>query len=73
MLGIDGYLSRFEGDRIARNMSGDLGRRILEMYRAVNGPDWRWFEDRLTYCNAKLPHALLVTGSARVSSLPAGS
>ena len=23
--------------------------------------DWPWFEDRLTYCNARLPQALLVT------------
>ncbi len=30
-------------------------------------PSWPWFEDRLTYCNARLPQALLASG-ARMGS-----
>jgi len=29
----------------------------------VQSADWPWFEDRLTYCNARLPQALLVSAS----------
>ena len=28
--------------------------------RAPYGPDWQWFESRMTYANAVLPHALFV-------------
>jgi len=34
----------------------------MDLYRRHVGPDWVWFEDVVTYCNAKLPHALLLCG-----------
>ena len=64
LLGIDGYLCRFQGDRRARKVLVDLAGRLLKMYQSSSSPDWRWFEDRVTYCNAKLAHALLVSGTA---------
>ncbi len=33
------------------------------MFHRTSDSEWPWFEDRLTYCNARLPHALLVSGS----------
>ncbi|HSD87917.1 MAG TPA: hypothetical protein VLB44_10405, partial [Kofleriaceae bacterium] len=33
----------------------------LDLFRRSTSPGWPWFEDRLTYCNARLPQALLVT------------
>jgi hypothetical protein len=41
-----------------------LADRLVSLYRQARADDWRWFEDRLTYSNARLPHALLVTGKA---------
>ena len=32
------------------------------LYQANSLPDWKWFEDVLTYDNAVLPHALFVAG-----------
>ncbi len=64
LLGIDGYLRCFEGDWRARRVLGDLSGRLLKMYRANSSPDWRWFEDCVTYSNAKLPHAMLLSGTA---------
>ena len=32
-------------------------------HRESSRDDWPWFEDRLTYCNARLPQALLVAGA----------
>lgn len=36
--------------------------RLLRLYRDGRTDSWRWFEDRLTYDNARLPHALLAAG-----------
>jgi hypothetical protein len=34
--------------------------RLLECYHRSVRPDWQWFESRMTYANAVLPHALFV-------------
>lgn len=34
--------------------------RLLESYRRSQRPDWHWYESRMTYANAVLPHALFV-------------
>ncbi len=36
-----------------------LADEILVSYEATAAGDWRWFEDRLTYDNARLPEALI--------------
>ena len=64
LLAIHEYLKRFAGDRTASNLREVLAERLLECYRSHSSSDWPWFEDRLTYCNATLPHALLVCGQA---------
>jgi hypothetical protein len=35
-------------------------RRLAECYQRALRPDWQWFESRLTYANAVLPHALFI-------------
>ena len=62
LLGIHEYLQRFHGDRLARNHMQILATRLHDLYKANNDAEWRWFESSLTYCDAKLPHALLVSG-----------
>ena len=42
----------------------------MEMYRANSEPEWPWFENTLTYCNAKLPHALLLARDVNGLSTP---
>jgi hypothetical protein len=34
--------------------------RLVECYNNALRPDWQWFESRMTYANAVLPHALFV-------------
>jgi glycosyltransferase involved in cell wall biosynthesis len=45
-----------------RQLLAALGERLMAAYRfhAVDG--WRWFEDDLTYDNARLPQALIAAG-----------
>jgi hypothetical protein len=61
-LAIHEYRKRFGGDRVARRLMETLSKRLLEIYRRNYAADWPWFEYSLTYCNAVLPHALLVCG-----------
>jgi glycosyltransferase involved in cell wall biosynthesis len=64
LLAVEEYLKRFAGDRAARGLRESLASRLLKLYRDNSAADWQWFEDRLSYCNAVLPHALLVSGHA---------
>jgi glycosyltransferase involved in cell wall biosynthesis len=62
LLGVAEYLQRYSGDSAAENTRRVLADRLMDAYRASCADDWWWFEDALSYCNAKLPHALLTTG-----------
>lgn len=64
IIGIQEYLQRFAGDRRASQVRKELSRRLLTLYQSHHSDEWRWYEDRLTYCNAALPHALLLCGQA---------
>jgi glycosyltransferase involved in cell wall biosynthesis len=64
LLGIQGYLDSYPGDRDAQKIRSTLSLRLLQMYESVRKPDWKWFEDVLAYGNARLPQAMLLVGSA---------
>jgi hypothetical protein len=64
LLAIQEYLKRFAGDRVARRLREVLSERLLSLYQRNYAADWPWFEYSLTYCNAVMPHALLVSGQA---------
>ncbi len=62
LIGIHEYLRRFSGDRRANQIREELAERLLTLYRSHHSDKWRWFENGLSYCNAALPHALLMCG-----------
>jgi hypothetical protein len=62
LLGIDEYLRAFQGDSGVQSMRQRLAERLLALHRHQGDAEWPWFEDRLTYCNARLPQALIVSG-----------
>jgi len=64
LIGVHEYLRRFAGDRMAGQVREALAGRLLALYQSHRADDWRWYEDRLTYCNAALPHALLLCGQS---------
>lgn len=63
ILGIDEYLRAFGGDSSIEARQRELADQLLGLYRHTARPDWCWFEDSVTYCNARLPQALLVAGA----------
>ena len=64
IIGIQEYLHRFAGDSRANQVREELSKRLLTLYQSHHSDKWRWYEDQLTYCNAALPHALLLCGQA---------
>jgi glycosyltransferase involved in cell wall biosynthesis len=64
LLGIHEYLQRLSGDRLAQQIRETLTTRLMELFDRTTGTDWPWFEDVLSYDNAKLAHALILSGRA---------
>jgi glycosyltransferase involved in cell wall biosynthesis len=64
LIGIHEYLRRLSGDRAANQTREALTARLMDLFQKAAHPDWPWFEEELSYDNAKLPHALILTGRA---------
>jgi hypothetical protein len=64
LIGIHEYLRRFAGDRRAGQVREELAGRLLRLYQSHRSDEWCWYEEGLTYCNAALPHALLMCGQS---------
>jgi glycosyltransferase involved in cell wall biosynthesis len=63
LLGIEQYLHAFEGDRSVQAAGRAIAERLLSLFRRTDQPEWPWFENSVTYCNARLPQALIATAS----------
>jgi glycosyltransferase involved in cell wall biosynthesis len=64
LIGIHEYLRRLSGDSLVNQTRETLTFRLMELFERTAQPDWRWFQEDLTYDNAKLPHALILSGRA---------
>ncbi len=64
LLGIDEYLRRLSGDSLVNQTRDTLTSRLVELYEKNTQTDWCWFEQGLSYDNAKLAHALILSGQA---------
>ena len=62
LLGIHSYLQRLSGDSFVTQTRETLASKLMDLFDRVAKPDWRWFEEELSYDNAKLAHALILTG-----------
>jgi len=62
LIGVDQYLRRLSGDRRAGQMRESLTAKLMQQYADASTGDWHWFEDKVSYTNAKLPHALILSG-----------
>ena len=65
LLGADAYLSQYPGDDASRELLEQSAERLFEVRQNYASEEWPWWEDSLTWGNAKLPHALL-RGGARL-------
>src|SRR5438309_2031140 len=64
LIGIHEYLHRLSGDSQVNQTRATLTSRLMELFDRTARPDWLWFEEELTYDNAKLAHAVSLSGRA---------
>ena len=64
LIGIHEYLRHRNRDCPANDLRKDLTNRLVAIFDSVAAPGWTWFEEGLSYDNAKLAHALIVSGHA---------
>ncbi len=62
LIGIDEYLRRLSGDRRVTQIREALTAKLVQRYNDAATEEWPWFEDTVSYANAKLPHALILSG-----------
>lgn len=63
LLGIDAYLNAFQGDTGVEAVRKVLADRLRGLRARHQAEDWPWYEEHVTYDNARLPQALIVTGT----------
>ncbi len=61
-IGIHEYSRRLSGDRSVCQIREALVARLMDIFDRASHPDWPWFEEELSYDNAKLAHALILGG-----------
>jgi len=64
LMGIHEYLRRLSGDSLVNQTREMLASKLMNQFGHNAKPDWCWFEEELSYDNAKLAHALIVSGRA---------
>ncbi len=64
LLGIHAYLRRQPGDHHTIETRALLADRLLKRFEAHSRDDWHWLADDATYDNARLPHAMIISGHA---------
>jgi glycosyltransferase involved in cell wall biosynthesis len=62
LIGIHEYLRRLSGDRVASQIRETLVSRLMRPFEEAED-QWPWCEDAVTYDNAKVAHALIVSGA----------
>lgn len=68
LLGLDGYCTARKDDDFAQRVRLLLADRLIDLLACVETDDWVWFEEGLSYDNARLPQALLLAGLATGTS-----
>jgi glycosyltransferase involved in cell wall biosynthesis len=64
LIGIHEYLHRLSGDSLVNQTRETLTCRLMNLLGSNAKPGWCWFEEELSYDNAKLAQALILSGRA---------
>lgn len=62
LVGLDAYCAVIAAPSSTIQLRSLLADRLLALLSTVETPDWVWFEEGLSYDNARLPQALIATG-----------
>ena len=64
LIGMHEYLRRLSGDSLINQTREALTSRLMARFEVTAQPDWQWFEEALSYDNATLAYALILSGRA---------
>jgi glycosyltransferase involved in cell wall biosynthesis len=64
LLGLDAYCAAVADDDRAEAIRALLADKLLALFQKAGTADWVWFEEGLSYDNARLSQALIITGTA---------
>ncbi|MBA3038590.1 MAG: glycosyltransferase family 4 protein [Alphaproteobacteria bacterium] len=64
LIGLDAYCRANPEDMSSRALRLQLAERLIDLERRVSNGDRHWFEEGLSYENARLPQALILAGLA---------
>lgn len=56
------WINRVRDVELLEFVAWSAAQRLIECYERSRRTNWHWFESRLTYANAVLPHALFIAG-----------
>jgi len=62
ILGLHYYLRWFDSDQEVRGKLRSLAGKLDKVFAENQSDDWPWFEDVITYDNARMPQALIIAG-----------
>lgn len=68
LLGLEFYCAAHPRDAAAQWMRRALANRLVALMAQVETNEWAWFEPGLSYDNARLPQALIVTGASAATA-----
>lgn len=63
LLGIHEYLRKFPADATVIAVRKLLTHKLVQLWKSCATPDWQWFETSVTYENARLCQALILSGT----------
>jgi glycosyltransferase involved in cell wall biosynthesis len=64
LLGLSAYCASTPDDLHAQRVRHSFADKLMSSLASVETPNWIWFEEGLAYDNARLPQALIMTGTA---------
>jgi glycosyltransferase involved in cell wall biosynthesis len=64
LLGLGAYCAVAPDNLHAQDVRHFLAGKLMSILASAETPEWVWFEEGLTYDNARLPQALIMTGMA---------
>ncbi|MXI86049.1 glycosyltransferase family 4 protein [Sphaerochaeta halotolerans] len=62
--GLYAYQKRYKGDSDVRRMMELLSEKLFALYRQNSQENWPWVADTVTYANAIIPQAMIISGPA---------
>jgi len=64
IIGLFHYQKAYPEDQNVKLNINSLAKQLTEQFELESSEGWDWFESYLTYCNARLPHSLLLAYEA---------